>query len=59
MTCKKAEARPGKIFLGKIPDEVSEDDIRTYFAQHGNVTELVRPIDKVGLLKLLVFIKII
>lgn len=46
VTCKKAEARPGKIFLGKVPDEVSEDDIKEHFASYGTVTELVRPIDK-------------
>jgi len=46
-TVKKADVKPGKIYLGKIPDEgVTEDDIREHFSEHGVVTEVIRPIDK-------------
>lgn len=46
-TVKKADVKPGKIYLGKIPESgVSEDDIRNYFSEFGTVTEVIRPIDK-------------
>lgn len=46
-TVKKADIKPGKIYLGKLPTEgVSEDDIRAYFGEFGVVTEVIRPIDK-------------
>lgn len=47
VTCKKAEAKQGKIYVGKLPTEgVSVEDIQNYFAQYGPVAEVVRPIDK-------------
>jgi len=47
VTCKKAEAKQGKIYLGKLPTEgISVEDIQTHFAQFGPVAEVVRPIDK-------------
>merc|ERR1712226_867128 len=47
VTCKKAEAKQGKIYVGKLPTEgVSVEDIQNYFAQFGPVAEVVRPIDK-------------
>ena len=34
VTCKKAEAKQGKIYVGKLPTEgVSVEDIQNYFAQ--------------------------
>jgi len=46
-TVKKADVKPGKIYLGKLPDQgVSEDDIRTSLSEWGVVTEVIRPIDK-------------
>lgn len=46
-TVKKADVKPGKIYLGKLPDQgVSEDDIRTNLSEWGVVTEVIRPIDK-------------
>lgn len=46
-TVKKADVKPGKIYLGKLPDQgVSEDDIRTALGEWGVVTEVIRPIDK-------------
>jgi len=46
--CKKAEAKPGKIFIAKLPagTEMSNDVISEHFAQFGEVTEVVRPVDK-------------
>jgi len=43
---KKAKARQGKIFVGGLPAEVSDEDIKTYFAQFGNITEVEMPFDK-------------
>jgi len=48
VTCKKAEARQGKIYVGKLPpgDALSKEDIQTHFGQYGEVVEVVRPVDK-------------
>jgi len=47
VACKKAEARQGKIYVGKIPDEgVTTEEIQAYFAEHGTVSEVARPVDK-------------
>jgi len=47
VTCKKAEARQGKIYLGKLPAEgITTEDIQAHFAEHGTVSEVVRPVDK-------------
>ena len=48
MTCKKAEARQGKIYVGKLPagDAMSKESLEAHFAQFGEVVEVVRPVDK-------------
>ena len=38
---KKAKARHGKIFVGGLPTELSDDDIKTFFGQFGNVSFLI------------------
>ena len=43
---KKAIARTGKIFVGGIKPELSDDDVRTFFAQFGKVVDLEVPFDK-------------
>merc|ERR1719192_1609233 len=46
-TVKKADVKPGKIYIGKIPEDgVSGDDLRNFLSEHGTVTELIRPINK-------------
>jgi len=48
---KRADVRPGKIYVGKLPssDQVSDDEIKQYFNdQHGTVSEFIRPIDKMN-----------
>lgn len=35
---KKAKARHGKIFVGGLTNEISDDEIKTYFGQFGNVS---------------------
>lgn len=37
---KKAKARHGKIFVGGLTPEISDDDIKNYFGQFGNVSSL-------------------
>lgn len=48
VTCKKAEAKQGKIFIGKLPagETLSKEDIQAHFAQFGEVVEVTRPVDK-------------
>lgn len=35
---KKAKARHGKIFVGGLSAELSDDDIKNYFSQYGTVS---------------------
>lgn len=37
---KKAKARHGKIFVGGLVPELSDDDIKTFFGQYGSVSTL-------------------
>jgi len=47
ITCKKAEAKQGKIYLGNLPTEgVSNEEIEAHFVTFGPVAEVVRPVDK-------------
>nr|BAN20365.1 heterogeneous nuclear ribonucleoprotein [Riptortus pedestris] len=43
---KKAKARHGKIFVGGLSTDLSDDDIKNYFAQYGNIVEVEMPYDK-------------
>ncbi|RZC35017.1 RNA-binding protein squid [Asbolus verrucosus] len=43
---KKAKARHGKIFVGGLTNELSDDDIKNYFSQYGNIIEVEMPFDK-------------
>jgi len=46
-TVKKADVKPGKIYIGKIPESgVTEEELKAFLAEHGTVTEFIRPIDK-------------
>lgn len=36
---KKAKARHGKIFVGGLTTEISDEEIKTYFSQFGNVSD--------------------
>merc|ERR1719511_645861 len=48
VTCKKVEARQGKVYVGKLPpgDSLSKEDLQAHFEQFGSVVEVVRPVDK-------------
>lgn len=44
---KRAKAKPGKIYVGGLPDELTEEAIRDYFtANYGIVAEIESPYDK-------------
>jgi len=44
---KKAKSKPGKIFVGGVPAELTEDAIRDYFTTNfGTVSEIEAPYDK-------------
>ncbi|XP_043474263.1 RNA-binding protein squid-like isoform X2 [Leptopilina heterotoma] len=43
---KKAKARHGKIFVGGLSTELSDDDIKSFFGQFGNIVEVEMPFDK-------------
>lgn len=43
---KKAKARHGKIFVGGLTSEISDEEIKTFFGQFGNVSLMTWNIDK-------------
>jgi hypothetical protein len=43
---KKARAKPGKIFVGGLKSEMSDDDIKDAFSAYGAVIEMELPFDK-------------
>ena len=43
---KKAKARHGKIFVGGLTNEISDDEIKTYFSQFGHIVDVEMPFDK-------------
>ena len=45
---KKALAKPGKIFVGGLKSDMTDDDIRNYFSQYGTIIEFEMPFDKVN-----------
>ncbi|KAK0080014.1 hypothetical protein PV325_000538 [Microctonus aethiopoides] len=40
------KAQHGKIFVGGLTPEITDDDIKAYFSQYGTVVELQAPFDK-------------
>uniref|UniRef100_A0A2M3Z4X8 Putative rna-binding protein squid n=1 Tax=Anopheles braziliensis TaxID=58242 RepID=A0A2M3Z4X8_9DIPT len=43
---KKAKARHGKIFVGGLTSDISDDEIKTFFGQFGTIVEVEMPFDK-------------
>lgn len=43
---KKAKARHGKIFVGGLTNDLTDDDIKNYFNQFGTILEVEMPFDK-------------
>lgn len=44
---KKAKAKPGKIFVGGLKPEMTDEDIREAFAKFGTIIEFDMPYDKI------------
>ena len=46
MSVKKFDTKPGKIYVGKLPDSgVGEGEIKEHFSQFGTVSQVIRPIN--------------
>jgi squid-like protein len=45
---KRAKARQGKVFVGGLPHEITDDEIKAHFSKFGNVVEMEMPFDKVS-----------
>jgi len=43
---KKAQAKQGKIYVGKLMPELSDEDIKTHFTQFGSIAVVEQPFDK-------------
>ncbi|XP_069357376.1 RNA-binding protein squid isoform X1 [Maniola hyperantus] len=43
---KKAKARHGKIFVGGLSSEISDDEIKNFFSNFGTVIDIEMPFDK-------------
>ncbi|XP_045514237.1 RNA-binding protein squid isoform X5 [Pieris brassicae] len=43
---KKAKARHGKIFVGGLSSEISDDEIKNFFGNFGTIIEVEMPFDK-------------
>ena len=37
---------PVRLFVGNLPYQATEDDLRTHFSQVGQPTQIVRPLDR-------------
>ena len=44
---KKAKAKHGKVYIGKLPAEVSDDEIRNHMATFGTIANIEQPFDKI------------
>jgi len=43
---KKAQAKQGKVYVGKLKPELSDDEIKTHFSQFGTIANIEQPFDK-------------
>merc|ERR1711956_132481 len=44
---KKAQAKQGKVYIGKLPAEVSDDEIKNHMATFGTIANIEQPFDKI------------
>jgi len=44
---KQAEAKQGKVYVGKLKPELSDDDIKNHFATFGTIANIEQPFDKI------------
>jgi len=43
---KKAQAKQGKVYIGKLPADLSDDDIKNHMATFGTIANIEQPFDK-------------
>lgn len=43
---KKAQAKQGKIYVGKLKPELSDEEIKEFFSKHGAIAAVEQPFDK-------------
>jgi len=48
ISIKKAESKQGKIYVGKIPDEITSEQIKSHFSNFGTITQFEQPVDKIS-----------
>jgi len=44
---KKAQAKQGKVYIGKLPAELSDDEIKNHMATFGTIANIEQPFDKI------------
>lgn len=44
---KKAQTRPGKVYVGKLKADISDDQVKTFFSQFGTISNIEQPFDKI------------
>ena len=44
---KKAQAKQGKIFVGKLKPEITDEEVKEFFAAYGTIASLEQPFDKI------------
>ena len=43
---KKAQAKQGKVYVGKLKSDLTDDEIKTHFSQFGTIANIEQPFDK-------------
>lgn len=43
---KKAQAKQGKVYVGKLQASISDDEVKAFFAQYGAIATIEQPFDK-------------
>jgi len=43
---KKAQAKQGKVYVGKLQPELTDEEIKEHFAQYGTIANVEQPFDK-------------
>ena len=44
---KKANAKEGKVYVGRVPKDITEDDLKAFFGTYGAVKAIEHPYDKI------------
>jgi len=44
---KKAQAKQGKVYVGKLTKDVTDEQVKEFFSQYGTIAQVEQPFDKV------------